>query len=252
MIKFVLIKKYIQHWLHKCGLKISRIGPYSIFDFESFLYRHLAVHKTLTFLQIGDTGNFMNDPVYHFNVANRDVVSGFVLEPLPDIFEKLVENYKCCPGIKPFNLAIHATQSEMILHRVKPELAAEVPAFARGIASFDANHWKKTTLVPDADLMEQVKVRCVSFADFIKSNAIDKLDLLLLDTEGYDYEILMSIDFTNIKPRIIRFEHGVRDNVMSFEQFMRVCNYLNSFGYQIIAESYDVTAYLLDPNDLVF
>lgn len=252
MIKFVLIKKYIQHWLHKYGLKISRIGPYSIFDFESFLYRHLAVHKTLTFLQIGANDGIMNDPVYHFNVGNRNAVSGFVLEPLPDIFEKLVENYKCCPGIKPFNLAIHATQSEMILHRVKPELAAEVPVFARGIASFDANHWKKTTLVPSVDLMEQVKVSCVSFADFIRSNAIDNLDLLLLDTEGYDYEILMSIDFAQIKPRIIRFEHGVRDNVMSFGQFKQVCNYLNSFGYQIIAESYDVTAYLLDPNDLVF
>jgi len=252
MNKIDYVKECIRHLLLKYKLRILRIGPYSIFDFESFLYRHLAVHKRLTFLQIGANDGIMNDPIYQFNVANRDVVSGFVLEPLPDIFEKLVENYKCCPGIKPFNFAIHSTQSEMILHRVKPERAAEVPVFARGIASFDVDHWKKTTLVPGADFMEQVKVKCVPITDFIKSNAIDKLDLLLLDTEGYDYEILMSIDFTNIKPRIVRFEHGVRDNVMSFDQFMQVCNYLNSYGYQIIAESYDVTAYLLDPNDLVF
>ena len=92
----------------------------------------------------------------------------------------------------------------------------------------------------------------MSFADFIKSNAIDKLDLLLLDTEGYDYQILMSIDFTHIKPRMIRFEHGVRNQVMSPDNFMSVCSYLDSFGYQIIAESYDATAYLLDPTDLVF
>jgi hypothetical protein len=68
----------------------------------------------------------MNDPICQFNVANKDVVSGFVLEPLPDIFEKLVENYKCCQNIKPVNLAIHSTQTEMILHRVKPERASEV------------------------------------------------------------------------------------------------------------------------------
>jgi FkbM family methyltransferase len=211
-----------------------------------------VVHKTLTFLQIGANDGIMNDPVYQFNVANRDVISGFVLEPLPDIYEKLVKNYKCCPNIKPFNLAIHSTQSEMILHRVKPDRAADVSEFARGIASFDADHWKKTTLVPDADFMEQVKVSCVSFSDFIKSNAIDKLDLLLLDTEGYDFEILMSIDFAHIKPRIIRFEHGVRNSVMSSDQFIHVCNHLNSYGYQIIAESYDATAYLLDANDLAF
>jgi len=249
---FSRVKSNVRTFLRRMGYRIFRIGPYSLFDVESFLYRHLEVHKTLAFLQIGANDGVMNDPIYQFNMDNKSVVSGFVLEPLPDIYEKLVVNYQFCPNIKPFNLAIHATESEMVLHRVKPTRAAEVHEFARGIASFDETHWEKTTLVPNADYMEQVKVKCVSFADFIKSNAIDKLDLLLLDTEGYDYQILMSIDFTHIKPKMIRFEHGVRDQVMSPENFTAVCLHLNSFGYQIIAESYDATAYLLDPADLVF
>ncbi|MCK6380634.1 MAG: FkbM family methyltransferase [Leptospiraceae bacterium] len=246
------IKKIIQKILRKFRLKLLKIGPYSIFDFESFLYRYLAVHKTLTFIQIGANDGIMNDPIYQFNVENKDVVSGFVIEPLPDIFEKLVKNYKKCPGIKPFNLAIHSTKKEMILHRVKPEYADKVPAFARGIASFDSSHWKKTDLVPSEDYMEQVKVKCVSFSDFMKSNSIKNLDLLLLDTEGYDFEILMSIDFKKIKPRIIRFEHGVRNQVMTTKKFIQICDHLNSNGYQIIAESYDATAYLLNPKDLIF
>jgi len=242
----------IHDLLRRFGYRALRIGPYSVFDFESFLYRHLAVHKSLTFLQIGANDGVMNDPIYQFNIDNKSVVSGFVLEPLPDIYKKLVVNYQTSPNIKPFNLAIHATESEMVLHRVKPEHADLVPAFARGIASFDDKHWEKTMLVTKLDYMEQVKVKCVSFGEFITSNAIEKLDLLLLDTEGYDYQILMSIDFTHIKPRIIRFEHGVRNNVMTPENFISVCSYLNSFGYQIIAESYDATTYLLDPADLVF
>ena len=246
------VKNYIKGVFRKYGLRVSRIGPYSVFDFESFLYRYLAVHKKLTFLQVGANDGVLNDPIYQFNLENRDVVSGFVLEPLPDVFDKLVENYKSCRDIKPFNLAIHSTQSEMVLHRVKPERASEVPAFARGIASFDVDHWKKAILVPSEDYMEQVKVKCVPFAAFISTNAIEKLDLLLLDTEGYDYEILSSINFDILKPSIIRFEHGVRDQVMSSEQFVQVCHHLNSYGYQIIAESYDATAYLLDPRDLVF
>jgi FkbM family methyltransferase len=245
-------KCYIRKVLRRIGYRAYKIGPYSIFDFEGFLYRHLAVHKTLTFLQIGANDGVMNDPIYQFNIDNISVVRGFVLEPLPDIYENLVENYQSCPNIKPFNLAIHATETEMMLHRVKAEFATEVPAFARGIASFDERHWEKTTLVPNANYMEQVKVKCISFSDFIKFNGIDKLDLLLLDTEGYDYDILMSIDFTHIKPKIIRFEHGVRDHVMSPENLMLVCCHLNSFGYQIIAESYDATAYLLDSNDLIY
>ena len=180
------------------------------------------------------------------------MISGFVLEPLPDIYEKLVINYQPCPNVKAFKLAIHETETEMMMHRVKPALASKVPEFARGIASFDSTHWEKTSIVPDSDYIESVKVECVSFTDFIKSNGINRLDLLLIDAEGYDYQILMSIDFKLIKPKIIRFEHGVRDKVMPLENFNAVCSHLNSFGYQIIAESYDATAYLLDPNDLVF
>lgn len=245
-------KSYAHKILRQMGYRVSRIGGISIFDFESFLYRHLKVHKSLTFVQIGANDGVMNDPIYQFNVDNKSVVTGFVLEPLFDTYEKLVKNYKCCPGIKPFNLAIHATESEMVLHRVKPARASEISYLARGIASFDEEHWKKSTLVPSPDYMEKVRVKCISFIDFIKLNAIKKLDLLLLDTEGYDYQILMSIDFTSIKPRIIRFEHGVPDQVMSPEKFMEVCIHLNSFGYQIVAENYDATAYLLDPADLVF
>ena len=245
-------KNFTRTFIRRFGYRVFKVGPYSLFDFESFLYRHLEVHKTLNFLQIGANDGVMNDPIYQFNMDNRSVVSGFVLEPLPDIFEKLVENYRSCADIKPFNLAIHATETEMVLHRVKPTRAAEVPEFARGVASFDEDHWGKTTLVPSADYMEQVKVNCVSFAEFAKTNAITTLDLLLLDTEGYDYQILMSIDFSHIKPRMIRFEHGVRDGVMSRENFTAICAHLNSFGYQIIAESYAATAYLLDPNDLIF
>ena len=251
-ILFSRIKTMVRDFMRRRGYRVFKIGPYSLFDFESFLYRHLEVHKTFSFLQVGANDGVMNDPIYQFNMDNKSVISGFVLEPLPDIYDKLVKNYQSCPNITAFNLAIHETETEMVLHRVKPALAALVPEFARGVASFDADHWEKTTIVPNAGYMEQVKVKCMSFANFIKSNGIDSLDLLLIDTEGYDYQILMSIDFTLIKPRMIRFEHGVRDKVMSPDNFTAVCSHLNSFGYQIIAESYDATAYLLDPTDLVF
>lgn len=246
------VKSFGHKFFRIMGYRVFKIGPYAIFDFESFLYRHLAVHKSLTFIQIGANDGVMNDPIYQFNIDNKSVVSGFALEPLPDVYMKLVENYRESSNIKTFNLAIHSNESEMILHRVNPKFSDKVPDFARGIASFNQDHWRKTTLVPDENYMEEVKVKCISFADFIKLNSIKIIDLLLLDTEGYDYEILMSIDFNSFRPKIIRFEHGVRNNIMPTEDFKNLCSYLNSFGYQIIAESYDATAYLLDPNDLIF
>lgn len=238
--------------LHKLGLRITRPGPYAIFDFESFLCRHIEVHGTLSFVQIGANDGVMNDPIFKFIQNNKNRVSGFVLEPLPDIFSNLVTNYQAFPTIKPLNLAIHNTETEMLLYRVKPEHLSKVPAFAKGIASFDPNHWRKTSLVPDQDFMRSEIVKCISYSQLLKEYDIDEIDLLLIDTEGYDYEILMGMDFSDVKPRIIRFEHGLRDRVMPQSNFLEVVERLNSNGYQIIAESYDATAYLLDPKDLVF
>ena len=68
MAKLVIMKKYIRYLLLKNRLRISRIGLYSIFDFESILYRYLAVHKISSFVQIGANDGIMNDRVgSHFS-----------------------------------------------------------------------------------------------------------------------------------------------------------------------------------------
>jgi hypothetical protein len=105
-------------------------------------------------VQIGANDGIMNDPLYRFNQSHPAAVSGFVLEPLPDIFINLVENYTNCPKIIPVNVAIHEENSEMEIYRIKQEHKKDLPKFARGIASFDPNHWGKTKLVPSADYVE--------------------------------------------------------------------------------------------------
>ena len=140
----------------------------------------------------------------------------------------------------------------MKLYKVKKEFEAILPEFSKGRASFDPAHWEKTTLVSDASYIETVNVKCISFSNFIESQNINKLDLLIIDTEGYDFEIIQGVLNTNLRPRIIRFEHGVRNQIMSKSKFVEICRLLNLSGYQIIAESYDAIAYLLDPDDLIF
>lgn len=247
-LTLALFRKLFQRF----NLRVSRPGPYNVFDFESFLCRHLAVHEELFFIQIGANDGVMNDPIYKFNHTYSERVSGIVIEPLPDFFSSLVANYKSLPNIKPLNFAIHNSKSEMLVYRVKPEYISKVPVFARGIASFDPNHWKKTSLIQDSSYIESELVKCVSYSQLLIDNQVRKIDLLIIDTEGYDYEILMNIDYIQVKPRIIRFEHGVRDSVMSEKNFTEIIDLLNSHGYQVIAETYDATAYLLNPEDLIF
>jgi len=250
--KLLPFRQIIQRVIEQFGYRIYRPNPYSVFDFESFLLRYLEVHKFLNYVQIGSNDGIMNDPMYPFLKKNKDKISGYLLEPIPEIFQELVNNYSEFKNIRCFNLAIHESNSTMNLWRVKPELASQLPEFSKGIASFDSTHFVKTTLIPNNSFMECIVVKCVSLPDFLNTNNIETLDLMLIDTEGYDYQILLSLLESNLRPRIIRFEHGIRNRIMEKSDFLEICRRLNLNGYQIVAESYDATAYLLDPNDLIF
>lgn len=143
MMLLSIFKRKVRHLLEESGYRVSKPGPYSIFDFESFLLRHIEVHEKLTYVQIGANDGILNDPMYKFVLKNSGCVSGYLLEPLPEIYEKLKFNYSALSNFKFFNLAIHEANKTMRLYKVKKEYESKLPEFSKGIASFDPNLGKK-------------------------------------------------------------------------------------------------------------
>lgn len=72
-----------------------------------------------------------------------------------------------------------------------------------------------------------VQIKSKTWETFIKENKIQHIDLLLLDCEGYEYEILKTIDFTSIKPKIIRYEYAHIPDKIGCDEFLK------SKGYRI-------------------
>ena len=77
----------------------------------------------------------------------------------------------------------------------------------------------------------------------MKTYKIKKIDLLQIDTEGYDAEIILNIDFDLMKPKIIRFEHGLQNGIMTKEIFLKVADVLHKNDYELAIEHNDATAY---------
>ena len=175
------VKPYLLRLINKFGYRLYRPNPYAVFDFESFLTRHLAVHGHLSYVQIGANDGILNDPMFGFLKHNPKNISGFLLEPIPSVYKSLVSNYEKFQGLKFFNYAIHETNPSMQLYKVKEEYEKQLPNFAKGIASFDPEHWIKTTLVPDSSYIEVINVACVSLNEFLEMNNIKSLDLLIVD-----------------------------------------------------------------------
>lgn len=234
-----IVVRSVKRLLLRCGYRMTRIDNVDVF--ENCLYFLLKRTGEFFFIQIGANDGIANDPIYHFVTANHHKIKGIVIEPMKDAFEQLQYNYRKHHNIRTVNRAIHNSEKEMILWRVDPAKMKQVPEWARGIASFSKEHHKLSNTPADCIIPE--KVRCISLVELIKEHHVAKIDLLQIDTEGYDSEIILHIDFNVIKPRLIHFEHGLSAGIMSQEAFSKVLDVLHSRGYEVLMRHYDAVAY---------
>ena len=232
----------LQSLFHKLGLHVTRRA--NIVCLEPLLYRRLKKTGKLFFVQIGANDGVFRDPLFEFVTKNHDQVSGLALEPVRETFQKLQANYAKYPHVTPLNVAIHATEKQINIHKVDPSYYGKLPEWVRGIASFDKEHYKALNVPAEAMITETV--RCLTFDELVSQYDVEHVDLLQIDTEGYDAEIIKSIDFSKIRPSIIRFEHNLMAGKMDSSAFTNLADLLHQHGYDVILETQDATAYQLD------
>jgi FkbM family methyltransferase len=187
----------IKRPLPKCGEEINLLD--------------LAVRSSLSsadrffVLQIGANDGSMDDPIHSFIVRHN--LDGLLVEPLPDCFERLCMNYADQPQLLFENCAISDQDGERDLYRLVQD--NPFPPRAQGLASFDQKVLiEHKRFLPDIEqYIEVVKVPTMTPKSLFEKHNVTKVDLLQVDSEGYDYEIIKMILDTNIFPKIINYEH---------------------------------------------
>lgn len=96
------------------------------------------------------------------------------------------------------------------------------------ISSIDGKiRMKEQGCMSHIDNNGSIIVESKTWNTFTTDMKIDIIDLLILDCEGYEFEIIKQIDFSKIKPKVIRYEYM---HVLNKEE----CDgYLISHGYKI-------------------
>ncbi len=189
-----------------------------------------------TFVQIGANDGKRFDPINHYVAEFK--WRGLVVEPIREYFEELQRTYADTPQVVCCNYAIYEEEKPVTLYRADPN--AGLPEWTKGIASINENHSLKSSTPRDKMIGEQAQG--IPLQTLLKKQAIEKVDLLVVDTEGYDYHILKMVDFANDPPQILRFEHGRRDDVMTREQLSELVELLLRSDYEVHLEPYDCVA----------
>ncbi len=198
-----------------------------------FLFALAKRQKQVFFLEIGANDGKSGDPLHYFVKQYR--WKGVVLEPLPDIFEKLRCTYQNDEGVIPHCAALSDRDGKMTFYRVEP--GSDVPEWTNQLGSFSREvilSHKRIFPAIEQHLVEGF-VETVCFDTLVKRFGIDKIDVLSIDTEGYDYEVLKQIDFQRFRPSVVIYEHlHLSDRTKSASRTL-----LENFGYDV-HNSYDM------------
>jgi hypothetical protein len=184
------------------------------------------------YLQIGShVGNTSNDHLFNTNLTNKNII---LIEPVPFLFEQLKQNYRSKlsqNNIAFLNIAISDKNDTLQLYI--PSMRndfSKFPNWASQLASTNSEHISKHMPTLAIDI---ITVPCVSLNTLIHTIGIKTIDYLMIDTEGHDYDILMNLDLSVIKPTKIRFENKHMDGVLvRGTRYMELLEHLYKHGYK--------------------
>jgi FkbM family methyltransferase len=164
-----------------------------------------------------------------------------LVEPQSGPFERLVENYGDLDGLTFVNAAVDRENGSRTLYVVQDECGEPIEALAplgtfseRRIQDWHQQDGMRSA--PDSRI-GSVPVTCLTFEDVLADAS--SVDLLHIDAEGYDLELLKLFDFERITPPVVRFEH-VHLSRSDWDEAVRL---LARYGYRVLREEYDTTAY---------
>ena len=249
MFKYLYSSKFFKKLFYRLGYQeivLDGITRENFFDLYFSLKRPFVV-------QIGTNDGKTYDPLY--NYISKYQLSGLMVEPQAEAFEKLKNNYKDNPNLKFANVALREKDGEALFYRIKPNLVLEGKEYK---ASSGSSFYKDQILVnvknrlppvrydilhrisnDPNDYIEEISVKVRTLSSLFREYGIEKIDFLLTDCQGYDYAILKQLDFKRFAPDIINFEHSL----LTFEELLQSHALLKNERYQYFIHEGDTCAY---------
>lgn len=206
---------------------------------QHFLDTYALVHQNqkVYFIQIGANDGITGDPLY--SLINRYKWQGIVIEPLPDIFRQLQQNYSHIPDIICENAALSPEDNNLTFYQVNDQTHT-LPYWHHQLSSFKKPVIEKHSNrhVDLHQYIQPLNINRITWHELIRKYNINQTDLLCIDTEGFDYEILKMINFADTQVNTIIFEHRHLDQHEQSKAFQK----LKTHGFVLYSFKLDTIA----------
>lgn len=206
---------------------------------QRLILRALAGRESVFFVQVGSNDGQQGDPLHELLKDHTDW-RGLFIEPIDFLMERLRQHYASSDRFLYEQVAIGNETREETFYYVAEEARQELtdlPAWYDQLGSFNRDHIVKYLPKAEPFIVER-KVPCLPLQDVLDRNGIETIDLVHIDTEGFDYQVLLQIDLERYRPAVILYEH-IHVPVVD-RQAAR--NLLREAGYRVLPQVMDTVA----------
>lgn len=254
-----MIKQLVKKVINSFGYSLVKPSqPNQVIEYpfintlELILESYPVQNSDFFIVQIGAHDGSSADPICQ--LIKKHHWRGLLIEPQQNPFKQLQETYREETQISLENILIGKEDGTATLYSVRydkdsmPFWLDQAAGLDRSLVSGMLYYFKfieKVETIPEdyESLIQEQIIPSMTVNTLISKHQIKKIDLLVIDTMGFDFEILKMFPFDTIKPSIIHFEHSLlppEDQIACFK-------YLTSLGYGLTQVSVDTIAYLNAP-----
>ena len=171
--------KLVEKKLIKNNRIISKGSYLNIFNILEFIFSSKNIQ---TVVQIGSNDGKRFDQLNFF--LKKYKTRAILVEPVKEYFNKLKLNYNNHKNIIFENIAISSDSKKIFLYTVDLNYLSKYDEHIPGVTSFNKNHLLKHG-VKNQHIIK-LEVNCSTIKQLLKKYHFDTLDLLFIDTEGYE------------------------------------------------------------------
>lgn len=171
---------------------------------DQFVHEHyFTCLKNGVFVDIGAHDGISLSNTYFFEKEMG--WSGICIEPIPKVFAQLKMNRKavCVQGCISDNPGAH----QFLMISGPTEMLSGL------VDRYDPRHLDRIhrEIAAGGGSYETIDVQCYLLTDLLEENGISHIHFLSIDTEGGEFEILTSIDFSRVEIDVMTIENNYND-----------------------------------------
>jgi len=170
----------------------------------------LAAAPRAFLVQVGSNDGRHGDPLHEL-ILRHPTWCGLFVGPVAYLFARLRATYPDPQRFLLENVAIGTQRGTRPFYYVSERASSEagdaLPPRHDQLGSFDRGHILRHLDGRLEPYVVEEQVRCLPLQDVLDRHAVEHIDLLHVDAEGFDDQVLVQLDLRRYEPQVILYEH---------------------------------------------